>query len=268
MRSEHAGDIFVLAKELQKVALTIIGEKQFLKEDDHFGLMILAYAIKQFQHLESILALIETRNYRDTGLIARTMIEGTAQLRWAIEKPEVRAYRWRAFAYLVSLRGMHKQEHLGQKVDLENKRQVEEGVSKHERILLKPRYLKVRESDIPADPEKRYIKKWFIDEQGKEVKLKNIVEPILADGILRNMYEKTSKRAHWQLEDIKIERGQEEDTFIEQSSSEAWDPCAAAIFAMRDSLELFVAEFNLNYAVELEQFEAKVKKLGDSVNPN
>ncbi|CAN5822466.1 hypothetical protein BH24DEI2_BH24DEI2_20630 [soil metagenome] len=214
-------------------------------------------------HLQSILALIETQNYRDADLIARVMIEGIAYLRWAAEKPEIRAYRWRAFAWLVDLKNLQQQDCLGENVDLEYKQRVLEKIDKHEQILLKPKYLDIDEKDIPSDPEKRYIKDWFVNELGEKAKLKDIVESTSVSEALWSIYERTSDRVHWQIEDIKINRESHGNIFVEQQKVEVWDCCSVAIFALRASLDLLVARLNLHRREHLEMFDVEFQKFVD-----
>lgn len=53
------------------------------EESDHFGFMCLMYLAKQKEHASSVLCLMDDGHYRDAGLIARSMCEGLAQIKWA-----------------------------------------------------------------------------------------------------------------------------------------------------------------------------------------
>ena len=50
------------------------------------GYMVSAYAGKQTEHLQSVRTLVIAGLHRDATLTARTMAEGTAQLRWAVDR--------------------------------------------------------------------------------------------------------------------------------------------------------------------------------------
>src|SRR5690554_2699161 len=58
------------------------------RDDAHFDLMVLVFFSKQSENLESLLALTESHPSRDTALVARSMLEGLAQLLWAHQQPE------------------------------------------------------------------------------------------------------------------------------------------------------------------------------------
>ena len=76
---------------------TIVGEiteRAIHRADDDFAFMALCFVAKQLDHGESVTRLVPTK---DTGLVARTMLEGMVQLKWASED-SVRPSRWRAFA--------------------------------------------------------------------------------------------------------------------------------------------------------------------------
>ena len=57
-----------------------------------FALLLVAFVWKQEDHAEAILSL---GRHRDTQLVARSMIEGLCQLKWAAKDPDERANRWR-----------------------------------------------------------------------------------------------------------------------------------------------------------------------------
>jgi len=68
-----------------------------VREDDDFGFMTVQFLYKQIQHAESLLLLVPRR---DSGLIARTMIEGLYQLLWASQSPQERGKLWRSFSII------------------------------------------------------------------------------------------------------------------------------------------------------------------------
>ena len=57
--------------------------------------MIISYLAAQFEHMRSVLQLESAGQHRDAWLIARTMIEGYAQLSWALSNDSgVRVEEW------------------------------------------------------------------------------------------------------------------------------------------------------------------------------
>jgi hypothetical protein len=85
-----------------------------VREDDDFGFMTMQFLYKQMQHAESVLLLVPSR---DSGLIARTMIDGLYQLLWAYQAPQERANRWRTFSIIHDWRTIQGQLRLGISVD-------------------------------------------------------------------------------------------------------------------------------------------------------
>lgn len=243
-----------LATLLQDFALSKTPKSLPFKDDDHLGLMILIYTNKQFQHLQSFLSLVKSGNFRDTGLVSRTMIEGLAHLYWAAEKSDIRAYRFRAFSALIDLRKLHTQEQAGQTIDLAHKEKIYKKIDEHKRILLKPKYLKVKERDIPLDPAKRYIQNWFINEKGEEERLKDIIESISTffGPLLKEIYEENSKRIHSQHEDIQLILKVWNYSFPEQSKTESGRNLIAAIFCFSSTLQMLDRRLNLGFEQELQ----------------
>src|SRR5208282_5311729 len=61
---------------------------------------------------------------RDAGLIARTMIDGLYQLRWAAQEPEERAKLWHSFAVVRDWRLMQGRIRIGIPVDEATSREI------------------------------------------------------------------------------------------------------------------------------------------------
>jgi hypothetical protein len=68
-----------------------------VSEEDDFGFMAINFLYKQIQHAESVLLLVPRH---DSGLVARTMIEGFYQLLWAFQEPQERGKLWRSFSII------------------------------------------------------------------------------------------------------------------------------------------------------------------------
>ncbi len=77
--------------------------------DNAFTFMTFAYLGKQTEHMRGILTLVAAGLCRDAGLIARSMLEGRAQLLWASAKPEERAPQWQDFWPVSDWRKMNKE---------------------------------------------------------------------------------------------------------------------------------------------------------------
>jgi Family of unknown function (DUF5677) len=258
-------EIIELVKELSNLTQNVIGEAVTMELSDHFGFMLLAFSVRQLEHSKSLIGLFKTGNFRDTAIIARIMLEGFAYLQWVSQKPGIRAYRWRAFGWVIDFRNLQEREKLGMKIDQNYKCRVENELKNHRNILLKPIYLQTLEQNLPFDP---YIKEWTIDENGSTVSPKKILTNIQLSLPLKNAFEKTSKRVHWQPQDLSIKWESNEATFASQEKADVWGPCTIVILTLRANLSLFIDKFNLQFDKALIKFDDKFQQLSIKVAAN
>ena len=101
--------------------------------DDDLGCMTLAFVQRQSEHLRTLIALIPRK---DTLLIARSMVEGYAQLLWAAQEPEVRAKRWRAHVWVGQWRVATGLAKAGFEVDPEKLAEIERAIRRNSSLLL------------------------------------------------------------------------------------------------------------------------------------
>ena len=99
--------------------------------DNAFTFMTFAYLGKQTEHMRGILTLVAAGLCRDAGLIARSMLEGRAQLRWASAKPEERAPQWQDFWPVSDWRKMNKELKAGQSVSPALQAKIQQALSAH-----------------------------------------------------------------------------------------------------------------------------------------
>ena len=109
-------NLIQFADKLVKLTDAMTQQAEF-DEMDHLGLMSLCFVSKQIEHLRSIRILVESRQYRDAGLIARSMIEGLCTLLWAAREPQTRPLYWKAYAWVEDYKLMLKKEKAGEEVD-------------------------------------------------------------------------------------------------------------------------------------------------------
>jgi len=87
-----------------------------IPERDLYSKMALAFLCKQTEHARSLLQLGASR---DSALIARSMIEGLAQLTWASKQPGERARRWRDYDDVHEYRALKRRFDAGLPVEPE-----------------------------------------------------------------------------------------------------------------------------------------------------
>ncbi len=93
-----------------------------------YASMVVFYAWKQEDHADAVLRL---GKHRDVQLVARSMIEGLCQLKWAAGDPEVRAERWRLFGFVHDWRLMQRNLGAGKEVPPDTRHRIEQGLAAH-----------------------------------------------------------------------------------------------------------------------------------------
>src|SRR2546422_4693381 len=93
-----------------------------------FAALVVAYSWKQEDHADAILAL---GKHGDVQLIARSMIEGLCQLKWAANDPDTRAKRWRLFAWVHDWQLMDRNLRSGKEVPPATRDRIEQGIAEH-----------------------------------------------------------------------------------------------------------------------------------------
>ena len=119
------------------------------RTDDDLVFMALCFVAKQLDHIESMRRLVPSK---DTGLIARTILEGMTQLYWAYEDP-VRASRWRAFAIVEEWELMPVWESDGMDVSA-HRDAIQDAIEQFKHLIYTKKALAAEEAgtDIPDRP--------------------------------------------------------------------------------------------------------------------
>lgn len=90
-----------------------------------FDILVVFFLWKQIDHVDAILRL---GAHRDGALVARSMIEGLCQLKWAEQDPDARADRWRRFAWIHDWRLLRKRTREGHIIPADTRKRIEDGV--------------------------------------------------------------------------------------------------------------------------------------------
>jgi hypothetical protein len=157
-------------------------------EEDHLGFMALCFVSKQIDHARSVSALIPSR---DAILIARTMIEGLAQLLWAAKDPNGLPLKWRQFVWVHDWRLMRQMIARGEIVDEERRFSIEAGLRQFGEQFLTPKGREARNkgTGMPADP---YHSSWRCGQQ-----IRQICESVGGEVLYKRLYEPFSDWHHW-----------------------------------------------------------------------
>lgn len=161
-------------------------------ETDHLGFMMLVYASKQEEHLQSIRTLIDHGRDRDAALIGRTMVEGLALLRWAVQEPGTRPELWRGYAYVADSRTARLRQELGVPPDEEHEATVKAYLDRYgDRYLSgKARAKQDQGKTPPQDP---YRREWYDRDLASIFRDTNLAE------VYESMYRATSDWTHWNI---------------------------------------------------------------------
>ena len=153
----------------------------------HLRFMLASFAAKQLEHGSSLLKL---ESSIDTVLIARSMLEGLAQLLWAMKQPRRRPLMWRAFTFVLDLRLLDQYSSQGLTVDPETKRHIDQGIRRYGNLFLteKAKSAVLMEMPPPKDPFRR---NWYT---GSEM---DIFREIDVTGRLEAAYSLFSEWHHW-----------------------------------------------------------------------
>lgn len=159
-------------------------------EEARLRQMVVLYASTQHEHLVSVLALVNSGQHRDAWLIARTMIEGYAQLAWAVEHGPVGPDEWFWFGVVEDWRQLRENRSKGLPVSRKAETQTANWLRDHG-----ARYYTVKARDalkygqpIPDDP---YRDKWH------RLQIRQMFEGIERLTLYLSVYDPASEWVHW-----------------------------------------------------------------------
>lgn len=216
-------------------------------ESNDFSFMCLGFMSKQVEHLRSICVLVDNLQYRDAELIARSAMEGFSLLFWVKENPS-RPSLWRNFIWVEDYRLLLKQEEAGEKIQAENKVEIERQLKAHGSIYLtnRNRDKQKKGEQLPKDP---YRPNWH----GST--LQTICDEVDTLPLYDGIYRGTSQWTHWTPG--AIGRAIRREGGKVKYSSEAQDSGARALASGFQSLfqtmELVNAQLQLGFSVNLAE---------------
>jgi hypothetical protein len=157
-----------------------------INPDDHFAFLGSCFLSKQIEHAAAVIRL---GKHPDGFLVARCMLEGLWQLKWAAKDPQVRAERWKAFAYIHDWRLLQERSARGSATDPEIASAIASGLTKYGEQFVTPsaRKAKLEGRELP-DP---YEKSW----SGWQVR--QLAEDAGDIDLYLSAYSDFSERHHW-----------------------------------------------------------------------
>ena len=184
--------------------------------------MILCYLSKQKTHLRSILTLGDSR---DSGIIARAMLESMCQLLWAATDPDNLALRWRSYSWILDLRKMKSRIAAGELVDKQRCNEIERAVQEYGHLHL------MSKSEKKFDP---YHKDWT----GRT--FRDLTTDVGAEQLYSTVYRSFSDWQHSSPAGMAsaLKRSNSSVTFVTKSHSVAATALAVGFQALIQSLEV------------------------------
>jgi hypothetical protein len=158
--------------------------------DDPASFMIRGFASKQHDHLHSVRILVDAGQDGDATIIARTMLEGVAQLVWALRGQPGRPALWWWYAAIMDWRQLKKNEQEGLAISPEQWQGIDQLLGQHGRqYYTREAQTKVKKGrTVPADP----YRWWWHD-----VSIREIFEEVGGKEHYKELYGIASERIHW-----------------------------------------------------------------------
>lgn len=214
---------------------------------DHLALMSLCFVSKQIEHLRSIRILVDAKQYRDAGLIARSMIEGLCILLWAARKPQNRPLHWRSYAWVEDYKLMLKKEKAEEKVDPAYKSKIIEQLRIYgaEFLTLEAKKKQSNHLPLPRDP---YRNKW-IDKNVYE-----ICKEVEGDLLYEKIYRETSQWIHWTIKGMSsaIHQKDMEFMYVNTSADMGATALASGFQSLFKSAKLLDSHLTLGFGDKLD----------------
>jgi hypothetical protein len=217
-------------------------------ERDHLALMSLCFVSKQIEHLRSVRILVDAKQNRDAGLIARSMIEGLCVLLWAAREPQTRPLRWKSYAWVEDYKLMLKKEKAGVKVEPAYKLILSEQLRIYgtQFFTKKAKDELKKGSPLPRDP---YINKWI--EKGVNV----ICDEVEGTLLYEKIYRETSQWIHWTIRGLSpaISRKDLELIYINESADIGATALASGFQSLFESSKFLDSHLTLGFGDKLDK---------------
>lgn len=214
---------------------------------DHLALMSLYFVSKQIEHLRSVRILVNAKQYRDAGLIARSMIEGLCILLWAAREPQNRPLQWRSYAWVEDYKLVLKMEKAKEKVDPAHKSRIIEQLRIYGSEFLTPKAKKKQNNHLPL-PKDPYRNKW-VDQSVYE-----IFKEVEGDLLYEKIYRETSQWIHWTIRGMSSAIHQKDMDFIytNPSADMGATTLASGFLSLFESAQLLNSYLTLGFDDKLD----------------
>ena len=220
------------AKEATQLAEELLADKiHFDADADHFGFMAMCFLAEQVGYMEAVIKLVNLGLGKPSGLVARSMLEGMALLRWARGRPE-RSMRWRFQVWIKDYQTMTRKLAAGEPVDPQYKTRVENALKIHGDLFLTTK-AKKRKAAGESLPQNRSVRSWYAPNS-----LKRICAQISATPLYETIYQPESERTHWGVASVVKSVNRHEGGFVYASSAISSDDATFLAVGFQSLLEV------------------------------
>jgi hypothetical protein len=204
------------------------------------GYMALRFTSTQDEHLRSLRVLVRAGQHRDAFLIARTMIEGLAQLLWAFDNRPDGPDQWFWYVVIEEWRQLKKNKVNGLEVDPETEDTCQKLLDQYGTNYYTPKADKKAAAGEPlsADP---YRRKWIsLDAAAMFMKIQG-------SDLYETVYRTASDWVHWSprsMHLVIVEEGEIQKHEVEDPARAA-QALAAGALSLLQSLGVVNDHFNI-----------------------
>ena len=222
----------------------------------HLRFMLASFAAKQIEHSHSLLKLEPSI---DIVLIARSMLEGLAQLLWAMKLPRGRPLMWRAFSFVVDWRLLQEQCSQGLTINPEVERNTRRGIRRYGKWFLTKQAKKALAAGkrLPKDP---YTKNWYGERET------DILRGVGGETLLEGAYAPFSEWHHWRPGAfgrlLSFDHGTSTFSMTTSDPNQAATALAVGFQCLWQTLQLFNARCNLRIGRDLQRLRRRQTALG------
>lgn len=225
--------------------------------EEHAGFMALAYVSKQQEHLQSLLVLVSAGQHRDAWLIARTMIEGLAQLRWAHANQPHGPDEWFWYGVVEDWRQLQKNKGNGLD-DPATEAFADKLLDQYGSNYYTPKATRKADASqpLPRDP---YRRRW------NQLDAAAIFSHIEGSDLYETIFRVASDWVHWSPRSMFLAITDEGETqkYTKGDPARAAQALAAGILSLLQSLEILDSHFQIGIddkvAEIFERFRHAVK---------
>lgn len=213
--------------------------------EHHAGFMALSYVSKQEEHLQSLRVLVRAGQHRDAWLIARTMIEGLAQLKWAYNNQPQGPDEWFWYGAVEDWRQLQKNKSEGladPDTEVLNQQLLDQYGSSY--YTSKAAEKAKADNPLPKDP---YRRSW------NRLDVATIFRQLEGEAIYETVYKEASGWVHWSPRSIHfaLTNAGVPAGYTKDDPSRAVQALAAGVLSLLQSLEILNNHFEVGVEGEL-----------------